>query len=488
MAAFESRRTDIAGRTGRLPVPGFDRPIDTPALLPVINPNIDTLPAAEIVEEFDPAALITNAYVIYRSATLRERALTDGVHDLLEVGCPIMTDSGSFQLAEYGQIDVDNEEIVRFQAAIGSNIVTPIDVPTPPDVTRERVISDLSTTHRRIDRARELVGDDRLLTGPVQGSTFPSIRRRAGHRVRASGVDVVPIGAVVPLMEAYRFATLVDVVVAAKRGLGSAPPIHLFGAGHPMMFALAVAMGCDLFDSAAYALFARDGRYMTTGGTLLLKDLDELPCTCPVCAETTANDLQAAEARQRERAIARHNLHVSFGELRRIRQAIRDGALFELIERRARGHPAMLAAYRRLLDHDTFLERSDPTEKGTFMYLSTESAHRPTVSRHHRRLREWTPRADIFLAEGETGTPQGEGERWLVRPPFGPVPPGLEHTYPLNAELPTTPDEIAYARAAAGIDALASGADEVSITLEATGWPATVLEQLPPTVNVVSTD
>ena len=47
-------------------------------------------------------------------------------------------------------------------------------------------------------------------------------------------------------MEAYRYRDLVDVVVAAKKGLGSGVPVHLFGAGHPMIFALAAAMGCDL--------------------------------------------------------------------------------------------------------------------------------------------------------------------------------------------------------------------------------------------------
>ncbi len=60
-------------------------------------------------------------------------------------------------------------------------------------------------------------------------------------------------------MEAYRFSDLVEVVMAAKKGLGPGAPVHLFGAGHPMVFALAAAMGCDLFDSAAYALFAREG-------------------------------------------------------------------------------------------------------------------------------------------------------------------------------------------------------------------------------------
>jgi 7-cyano-7-deazaguanine tRNA-ribosyltransferase len=88
-------------------------------------------------------------------------------------------------------------------------------------------------------------------------------------------------------MENYRYDVLVDMIAAAKMNLPLERPLHLFGAGHPTMFALAVAMGCDLFDSAAYALYAREGRYMTESGTWRLGELDYLPCQCPKCANTT---------------------------------------------------------------------------------------------------------------------------------------------------------------------------------------------------------
>jgi len=79
----------------------------------------------------------------------------------------------------------------------------------------------------------------------------------------------------VPLLNSYRYAEVVEAVRAAKRGLDPDAPVHLFGAGHPMMLALAVAAGCDLFDSAAYALMARDGRYLTVSGTEHLEDMEE---------------------------------------------------------------------------------------------------------------------------------------------------------------------------------------------------------------------
>ncbi|NIM45993.1 MAG: tRNA-guanine transglycosylase, partial [Nitrososphaeria archaeon] len=59
------------------------------------------------------------------------------------------------------------------------------------------------------------------------------------------------------------FDLLVDMILTSKMNLPPNRPLHLFGAGHPLMFSLAVAMGCDLFDSAAYSIYAKENRYMT---------------------------------------------------------------------------------------------------------------------------------------------------------------------------------------------------------------------------------
>ena len=158
------------------------------------------------------------------------------------------------------------------------------------------------------------------------------------------GFTFCPVGAVVPLMESYRYRDLVSVVMAAKRTLSPSACVHLFGAGHPAMFALATAMGCDLFDSAAYALYAKDGRYLTAHGSYRIGELADLPCACAVCRSHTAEELRTAK--DRERLLALHNLHVTLAEIARIRQAIADGTLWELVDERCRGHPQLLAGYR----------------------------------------------------------------------------------------------------------------------------------------------
>ncbi|MDZ7849768.1 MAG: tRNA guanosine(15) transglycosylase TgtA [Halodesulfurarchaeum sp.] len=477
---FEIRSQDAAGRVGELSVPRADTTVETPALLPVVNPHYRTIDPARFAD-FGVSMLITNAYIIYQDEELRAQATRDGLHDVVGFDGPIMTDSGSFQLAEYGDISVTTEEILDFQHAIGSDIGTPVDIPTHPDADRETVEADLAETERRLEIAQSVETGDMLVTAPVQGGTFTDLREAAGRNAAATDLDVFPIGAVVPLLNNYRYSEVVELVMAAKRGLGPAAPVHLFGAGHPMTFALAAAMGTDLFDSAAYALFAREGRYLTVRGTNHLEEMAEFPCSCAVCVEHDPGDLREMEEERRTRLLAEHNLHVSMAEIRRIREAIRDGSLLELVEARAHAHPSLLDGYRTLLDHAGQLETSDRASKSTFFYLSADSARRPEVRRHHDRLDRLEVEGSLLLTAGSAD--DRFDATWRLKPPFGPLPPGLSTTYPLTAEVPEKMDDSGYVAAAEGIARLVEANPAASFTVAYWDWPDRALTVLPDRVT-----
>ena len=308
--AFESLYSDIQGRSGKLTV--GKKTVKTPALLPVVNPHLQIVTPKEI-QSMGVEALITNAYIFSQSSQYRERVLSDGLHKVLDYDGVIMTDSGSFQLSVYGQVSTTNIETLSFQRDIGSDIWVPLDIPTSPGSDHATTEWDLSVTMQRLREAKVVFGQDAPLAGPVQGGIFTDLRERAGREITELGFSFCPIGAVVPLMESYRYKDLVNVVMASKRTLSPSVCVHLFGAGHPSMFALATAMGCDLFDSAAYALYAKEGRYLTTHGSFRINELMDLPCACMVCRSHTAEELCAAP--DRERLLALHNLHVTLAEI-----------------------------------------------------------------------------------------------------------------------------------------------------------------------------
>ncbi|WP_456329399.1 tRNA guanosine(15) transglycosylase TgtA [Archaeoglobus sp.] len=427
MQKFEIIDKDAMGRICRIDTPHGR--IETPTILPVINPNIPFIKADEM-RKFGAQAVITNSYIIYRS--MKEEALEKGVHGILETDMPVMTDSGSYQLMVYGDVEIKNAEIVEFQRQIGSDIVVPLDIPTPPDADYTTAESDLKITLEREREAKEILGGAKnLLAVPVQGSTHPELRRYAAGEARKIGGDIYPIGAVVPLMDSYRFRDLAKVILEVRSAL-PVEPVHLFGCGHPMLFAMAVALGCDLFDSAAYALYAKDDRYLTVYGTKKLSEMNYFPCKCPVCSNHDPEELRRMEKGERERLIAEHNLYVSFQEIETIKQAIKENSLFELVEKRVRAHPSMLTGWRQIAEYQELLERADPKMKRKFLYTGLDSLYRPAVKRHRKAVK------NVELPDEVTVSSDfGVYAQIYLRPVFGPVPAEILETYPAgHAELP----------------------------------------------------
>lgn len=436
------------GRIGKLSTAHGE--VTTPTLMPVIDPRDIVLTPREMRREFGAEIVITNAYLILRH--YGEKATKQGVHRILRYDGPIMTDSGGYQILRYGTIDVEPEEIVLYQDAIAPDIATILDIPTGIGVDRGRAAETVRTTLERAKQAIELRSNPKVAwCGPVQGGTFYDLVAECAREIGKLDYQLHAIGSPVELLEEYRYAEIVDLVMTAKQNLPLERPTHLFGAGHPMMLPLAVAMGCDLFDSAAYVLYAKDDRYITPDKTLKLNDLAYLPCECPICSEYTLDEIKGASREERVKLLAKHNLSVIFGELRKIRQAIVEGRLLEYVEMKCRAHPRLLNALRRLAIYRDFIERFDPvTKPSAFFYLGPESADRPEVVRYIRRFAErYEPPALPILAivpafEKERPKLEYPDRTHLVRliPPFGVVPEELEDVYPLGQfQVPQELDE-----------------------------------------------
>ena len=339
---FEVTNRDGRARLGRLHTShGI---LETPALLPVINPNIRTIEPREMWDRYGISALITNSYIIWKHEHLKEQAIKDGVHSLIDYPGVIMTDSGTFQAYIYGDVEVGVEEIVEFQNSIGVDIATMLDVFTRPDMAEEEVKSAVLETDARASISIESAGST-MINGPIQGGLFKELRRLSAQKMAKHDFSIHPIGGIVPVMEQHMYKDYAKIMLSTLPYLPPNRPVHMFGCGHPMLFPMSIALGADLFDSAAYALFAKDGRLLTPWGTEKLANLVDWPVTMPCIAYSSPQEVRSLDSADQVKILARYNLEVTLAELSRCKQAIRDGTIWRLAERRSHQHPALREAF-----------------------------------------------------------------------------------------------------------------------------------------------
>ena len=469
---FEIIARDGQARLGKLHT--LHGILETPCLLPVINPNIRTIEPREMWDRYGIQALITNSYVIWKHDNLKEKALAEGVHSLIDYPGVVMTDSGTFQSYVYGDVEVGVEEIVKFQKDIGVDIATMLDIFTRPDMTYSQVEKAVDETVDRGQISIDTAGDV-MLNGPIQGGLFPELRVKSSVGMSKLDFSIHPIGGIVPIMEQQKYRDLAKIMLACKSNLAPNRPVHMFGCGPPMLFPMLVAMGADLFDSAAYVLFARDGRLLTPWGTERISDIEEWPILMPAITNYSPAEVRAMDKQERTILLSKYNLEVTLQEMSRCRQAVRDGTIWRLAERRSHEHPALREAFLWIVtnparssmdplildeisasketgnergkweDNWDWLVHSQYTPRnGGESWGGTDTHHRPHVEMARRRLfARWTSRksGDVIVFHGASAPWRervgdlveriySHDMEIFVQTPLGLVPWGLEDLNP----------------------------------------------------------
>ncbi|MGC8608274.1 MAG: tRNA guanosine(15) transglycosylase TgtA [Thermoplasmata archaeon] len=368
-------------RDGLARIARFETPhgiIETPTVLPVINPNLMDIKPEEM-KKFGLQGVITNSYIIRRTEALRDHALKYGVHSLIDYYGPIMTDSGTFQSYVYGSVEYGNREIVEFQKKIGSDISTILDIFTTPETSRSESEKALIETYERMKAVEDLDG---ITAAPIQGSIYPDLRRKSAELMSSTNAAYLPVGGVVPLLESYNYEKLVDIILASKLNSSFNKPIHLFGGGHPMFFALSIYMGVDLFDSASYIKYAKDGRIIYPDGTRDISKIKEFPSWSPLNGKYTARDILDLDSNSRYVELSKHNLAAIFMEINEIKERIYEQSLSQYINEKSRTHPALQRAYVRLMEYSKEIMKFQELYKKTpFYYFDYISSSSPYVEK-----------------------------------------------------------------------------------------------------------
>ncbi|MDE1766025.1 MAG: tRNA guanosine(15) transglycosylase TgtA [Thaumarchaeota archaeon] len=383
---FEIKKSDLAGRIGILHT--NHGKVETPAYVPVIHPVKQSIPAKKIKEMgFD--LVITNAYI-----TLKQHgneAAEKGIHKIIDYDGAIMTDSGGYQVLEYGDIDTNYKAMAEFEKKIATDFAIPLDKPTGFGLSKKKAIEYVNHTLKVSKETLETRDNNgQIWIGPIQGSEHSDLVRGSTRELVKYGFHMLALGSPVEFMESYEYRLLAQMIITAKKEMPDSVPLHLFGAGHPLTIPLAVALGCDTFDSASYMLYAKHGRYITEDGTTHLDEMSYFSCPCEICTKFKPKEILLLPREDRTNKLALHNLYSIKAEVDRVKQAIHEGRLWEYVLKKARAHPKLFETIPVFTSNTSFFSQGVPAFKENAIFLfAKEDQFRPEVTRFHSMVRKF---------------------------------------------------------------------------------------------------
>lgn len=332
--------------------------IKTPAFMPV-----GTLGAVKGIAPQELAALgfdvmLANAFHLWLRPGEDIVAAHGGLHGFGGWRRPILTDSGGYQIFSLRTRRTLTEEGAHFsaphngekrlltpelcmqiQSSLKSDIAMVLDECAAANEEYSVVQNAMQLSMRWARRCKESRGDIPALFGIVQGGVFKDLRAESVAELIDIGFDGYAIGG---LAVGEEKSLTADIVAATAEMLPVDSPRYLMGVGTPADIASAVLRGADMFDCVLPARNARNGQLFTSAGVLRIKNArhrrDESPpdekCGCPVCRNFSraylhhlfaVNDILAA------RYMTIHNLAHYRGLMRRLRHAIKNNTLSEVV-------------------------------------------------------------------------------------------------------------------------------------------------------------
>jgi queuine tRNA-ribosyltransferase len=378
MFRFEILATDpqTRARAGRLHTPHGT--VDTPVFMPVGTLGTVKGLTQETLEALGAEIILGNTYHLYlRPGHETIRAL-GGLHGFMSWPRAILTDSGGFQVFSLSPLRKIEEEGVTFrshldgsqhflspekaveiQAALGSDIMMPLDECTTYPVSHEAARKSMELTARWAARSRRawlatqpgtwnlepgtwnlepgtLFGTWNLepgtLFGIIQGSMFPDLRIESAERTVELDFPGYAIGG---LSVGEPRPLTFEMVAAVEPHLPKDRPRYVMGVGTPEEIPEYVAMGVDMMDCVLPTRNARNGLLFTSAGRVVIRhtryaaDPEPLDpaCSCPVCRRYSraylrhlflSNEILASVLN------TTHNLYFYLEMMRRIRQRILD--------------------------------------------------------------------------------------------------------------------------------------------------------------------
>jgi queuine tRNA-ribosyltransferase len=319
----------------------------------------------EQLEDLGINLILGNTYHLFLRPGVRVLERCGGLHSFMSWGHNILTDSGGYQifsLAPFRKIEeggvvfrshidgtrfqLSPEDVVDIQRVLGSDILMPLDLCTPPGIEEKEALEAVDLTSRWAERSKsrwqQPPGDTRgHLFGIIQGNFYPHLRRRSAEQLLELDLPGYAIGG---LSVGESFPIFQEYLSVSAGLIPEHYPRYLMGVGTPEYILEAVEQGIDMFDCVFPTRTARNAQAFTSRGPLSLKTeavkLDAEPidpdCSCSVCrryARAYLRHLFKTKEILAAMLTTQHNLAFIQSLVTSIRLSIREGMFRRFKER-----------------------------------------------------------------------------------------------------------------------------------------------------------
>ncbi|HIQ10244.1 MAG TPA: hypothetical protein EYH23_01875 [Euryarchaeota archaeon] len=289
--------------------------------------------------------VVVNVYRIWTDRESR-KIVKKSVGEYLDYGGFVLPESGWRQIDKYGDDDVANEDLVEIQAKMEFPVVAPLPSAKPDDAIINAEV------------ARSITDKPLFLEIPpswTEKEVFAFVEATKGwawgYGTRAGRSEFIEL--------------LVKTVPRSKR-------VVVFGIHHPAVIPVIVSLGVDVVTSGAHGRYADKELYITESSIRPLGELKELPCGCKICDGRTPEDLGT-----KGDLLAEHNLISFVEEVKKTRNAIVEGRLYEYAKRRSLTHPQIYKDFKKVVASEWITENL-PFPKQSSIYLF-EKECRPEI-------------------------------------------------------------------------------------------------------------
>ena len=294
-----------------------------------------------------------------------------GLHQFMNWGKPILTDSGGFQVFSLADLRKIKEEGVHFhshidgrkifmgpeqsmqiQSNLASTIAMAFDECPSSVADRRYMENSVARTTRWLKRCKDemerlnslpdTINKQQLLFGINQGGVYEDIRVEHAKQIAKLDLPGYAVGGLAVGESHEEMYRILDAVVPV---LPENKPTYLMGVGTPANILEAVDRGVDFFDCVYPSRNGRHGHVYTNHGKLNLFnakfELDNRPieegCQCPACrsySRAYVRHLLKAKEMLGMRLCVLHNLYFYNTMMEEIRDAIDAGEYQEYKKRK----------------------------------------------------------------------------------------------------------------------------------------------------------